>query len=115
MDDFRALALALPSAVEVDHFGAPSFRVNGKIFAQLSGDETTGLVKLSKGTQAWALAVHAESVSIEPTWGRFGWTRLAWRSLGTDIIADLLAESWRAVTPKKLHRLLVARDTKRTE
>jgi hypothetical protein len=29
----RSLALALPETVEQDHFGNPSFRVRGKIFA----------------------------------------------------------------------------------
>jgi hypothetical protein len=29
----RRLALALPETVEQDHFGNPSFRVRGKIFA----------------------------------------------------------------------------------
>ncbi len=48
MSDFRAIALTQPSAIELDHFGAPSFRVNGKIFAQLSQDGEMGLVKLSR-------------------------------------------------------------------
>src|ERR1700674_3786752 len=31
--DVRKLALALPETVEQDHFGNPSFRLRGKIFA----------------------------------------------------------------------------------
>ena len=31
----RRAALALPDAVEMDHHGRPSFRVNGRIFATL--------------------------------------------------------------------------------
>jgi len=34
-DRIRALALALPLAVEQDHHGFPSFRVKGKIFATM--------------------------------------------------------------------------------
>lgn len=34
----RRLALALPEAVEQDHHGKPSFRVAGKIFATLWGE-----------------------------------------------------------------------------
>jgi len=34
-EEARALALSLPEAVEQDHHGRPSFRVDGKIFATL--------------------------------------------------------------------------------
>ena len=34
-DQARAIALALPEAVEQDHHGRPSFRVAGRIFATL--------------------------------------------------------------------------------
>ena len=44
----RKLALALPEAVEQDHHGRPSFRVNGKIFATL-WDEGHMNVMLDEG------------------------------------------------------------------
>ncbi len=106
MSGFRAAALALPLAVEQDHFGAPSFRVNGKIFAQLSADGLTGLVKLPLGTQAWAVAEHPDACSKEPRWGRHGWTRLLWASLPPALVTDLLTSSWRCVTPARLHGML---------
>ena len=99
-------ALGLPSAVEQDHFGGPSFRVNGKIFAQLSGDGATGLVKLKPQQQEWAVATFPTNCFVEPHWGRYGWTRLALRGLPFDLVCDLVAQSWRAVTPKKMHGLL---------
>ena len=34
-DEARAMALALPEVIELDHHGRPSFRVGGKIFATL--------------------------------------------------------------------------------
>jgi len=105
--DFRAMALALPLATEQDHFGAPSFRVKGKIFAQLSADGAAGLVKLSPRMQEWALSTYPDQCWSEPNWGRHGWTRLTWMSLPSEVVRDWLAQSWRAVTPRSLHGLLV--------
>ena len=105
--NFRDMALALPHATEQDHFGAPSFRVNGKIFAQLSADGAAGLVKLSLLTQEWALSTYPDQCWSEPNWGRHGWTRLTWMALPSEVVGDWLAESWQAVTPRSLHGLLV--------
>jgi hypothetical protein len=104
--DFRAQALALPEAVEKSHFGSPDFRVNGKIFAQLSDGEASGIVKLSPEIQEWVVATYPDAATIEPSWGRYGWTRLDWRSLPSDIMIDLLKHSWLRVAPKKMHGLL---------
>ncbi len=106
MPDFRALALALPNAVEGAHFGAPDFRVNGKIFAQLTQDGTLGLVKLSPEIQQWAVATYPDICWVEPSWGRYGWTRFDWQAVPGDIVIDLLRHSWRLVAPKKMHGLL---------
>lgn len=35
-EQLRRIALALPDAIEQDHHGRPSFRVAGKIFADLT-------------------------------------------------------------------------------
>ncbi len=106
MPDFRALALALPNAVEGSHCGAPDFRVNGKIFAQLSDGEASGIVKLSPEIQEWVVATHPDFCRVEPSWGRYGWTRLEWRALPEEIVIDLLRHSWRLVAPRKMHGLL---------
>lgn len=105
MIDFRALALSLPSTVEQAHFDSPSFRVAGKIFAQLSADGQGGLVKLSPERQEWMLATFPGRCAAPPHWGRFGWTHLDWKHLPSELLKDLLAESWRAVAPGKLSRM----------
>ena len=47
-DEFRRLALEIPSAVEVFHMNHPDFRVAGKIFATLGvPDDSWGTVKLT--------------------------------------------------------------------
>jgi hypothetical protein len=101
MNDFRAMALSLPRAVEQDHFGSSSFRVEGKIFAQISSDESEGLVKLSLGVQASILDTYPDDSRSEDHWGKYGWTRIRWRKLPGDVVFDLLSASWRAVAPQK--------------
>ena len=51
-DNFRAIALALPGAVESEHMSHPDFRVGGKVFASLGyPDGTWGMVKLTPQQQ----------------------------------------------------------------
>jgi hypothetical protein len=98
MSDFRALALALPSATEQDHFGSPSFRVSGKIFAQLSPDRGTAVVNIPLAQQ-WLIDSYIGARASAGRWGESGWTEFAWADLPTDLVADLLKQSWDAVAP----------------
>ena len=100
----RQIALSLPDACEVDHFGAPSFRVHAKIFAQLSKDETEALVKLPKHYQAELIDIDPASFASEPQWGRYGWTRIQLAGVPPDLLKTLLVQSWRVVAPKPVGR-----------
>jgi hypothetical protein len=90
----RDLALAEAGAVEQPHFGSASFRVNGKIFAQLSSDDEVGLVKLSLGAQEWLLAAHPGRCWSDLHWGRHGWTHLRWAEVDAALLKDLIRQSW---------------------
>ena len=47
-DEFRKMALEIPTTVERSHMNHPDFRVAGKIFASLGvPDESWGMVKLT--------------------------------------------------------------------
>ena len=94
-DQARQLALALPSAVEQDHHGRPSFRVGGKIFATL-GSPYADYAMVSLLPEQQELAMEAEPDSFKPAagaWGRSGSTLVAlasvsvrkrcWRAAGT--------------------------------
>ena len=100
MDDFRSVALSLPESIEQEHFGSASFRVRGKIFAQLSADEAVGLVKLPLHVQEAILSTYPEASWSEEHWGKHGWTRLRWRNLLVDDLKDLISRSWQAVAPR---------------
>jgi hypothetical protein len=98
----RDVALALPGTEERHHMGSPSFRVTGKIFAQLTDDGRVALVKLSPLEQAELCAHHPDRFWTPEHWAKFGWTYV--RIAGTEM-ADLrllVERSWARVAPKNL-------------
>ena len=113
VDAARKLAMSLPEVEECDHFGSPSFRVKGKIFAQLSrqGDESErALVKMTAADQA-ALTMSAPDVfSSVPQWGKHGWTYAKLAAMEESALRDLFLQSWRLVAPRKL--VEASRETK---
>jgi len=100
-DTVRKIALSLPDSEEVQHMGAPSFRVRGKIFAQLSEDGETALVKLSPAHQGECLRASPERFRVPAHWGKFGWTRVRVEGTGAAELRSLLEGSWQLVSRKK--------------
>lgn len=92
-DTARELALALPGAIEQDHHGFPSFRVNGRIFATLPQPDRLRAM-LDEPEIRTAASEHPEACT-EYYWGK----RLACVEIdlaGTDaeLVRDLLAQAW---------------------
>ena len=74
-DDFRELALGFDGAVEGSHMGHPDFRANGRIFASLHGNGTTGMVKVTPEQQAALLQQAPRAFApAAGAWGRQGCT-----------------------------------------
>jgi len=97
----RRIALALPEAVEQDHHGRPSFRVDGRIFATL-WDEHRMNVMLDEGGILTAVE-KAPDRCEEVWWGR----RLA--AVGVTLsrvdegfLRDLLRDAWEQKAPRRL-------------
>jgi len=108
----RQLALSLPEVEERDHFGSPSFRVKGKIFAQLSAQgskEQRALVKLSMADQSALTMSAPDTFSAEPQWGRHGWTYVQLATVEESMLRGVLMRSWQLVAPKKLASAFASR------
>lgn len=101
-DEFRAIALSLPSAVESSHMNHADFRVGGKIFATLgypSGD--WGVVMLTADEQA--LLCEAEPdvfVRVKGAWGRAGSTQVYLRAARKRSVRTALRAAWQRRAPK---------------
>lgn len=101
-DEARALALALPEASESAHFENVDFRIRNKIFASFPGVDTMGL-RLTPEHQSVLVAEDPEVFRAPPNyWGRQGWTMVTLSKADPDQLADLLADAWRRLAPKKL-------------
>jgi hypothetical protein len=68
-DDVRRLALALPGAAEVDHWGAPAFRTKRRIFITLRPLEQKAMFHLTEEHQE--VLFEARPEAFEPLhWGK---------------------------------------------
>ncbi len=99
----RRLALAFPEAVEADHFGAPSFRIRGKIFATMRTEPPRLTVNLDPEDQANFAAAHGDVVSPVPGyWGRKGATYVDAAKADDALVETLLTLAWRRTAPRRL-------------
>lgn len=93
----RALALALPDAVEHDHHGRPSFRVSGRIFATL-WDERHMNVMVDHDGILTAVQANPE-VCEEVWWGkRLAAVRVDLGRADQALVTELLADAWERAT-----------------
>jgi hypothetical protein len=104
LESVRQIVLSLPDCQEVDQYGAISFRVRGKIFAQFSADQSQILVKLPASLQTALIAAEPGDFVSEPHWGGYGWTRIRLAALSVEQLRPLLVQSWRLLAPKALTR-----------
>jgi hypothetical protein len=100
-DEFRAIALALPEAVEEPHFDRPSFRVRKRIFATLRPGEGLAVLKLSRLAQEALVASDPQAFAVTP-WAHQGWTSVDLRRVDAAELRELVAEAWAEVAPKRL-------------
>ena len=92
-NEARALALALPEAVEQDHHGRPSFRVGGKIFATLWSEERMNVMLDEDGILT---AVDAAPAACEPVrWGkRLAAVAVSLPCADADFLREWLTDAW---------------------
>ncbi len=110
-DRARAIALALPDAIEQDHHGRPSFRVRGRIFATLWDaahmnvmTDEAGILTAVEGQPDTCSEVH---------WGkRLAAVRVDLRAADEDLLGELLSDAWENKAGRPLGRAhLRARET----
>lgn len=99
----RELALALPEAVEKDHFGKPSFRVKDKIFATLRVEDNRAMVQLHPQDQQALIASNPKAFSpVQGKWGEQGSTYVDLSAIDEPEFLRALKTAWRKAAPKKL-------------
>ena len=100
-DEARALALALPEAVEQDHHGKPSFRVGAKIFATLWNEGRMNVMLDEDGIRTAIDA--APEACAEVWWGkRLAAVGVALARVERDHLGELLEDAWEQKAPRRL-------------
>lgn len=97
-DDFRDVALGFAGAIEGSHMGHPDFRANGRVFASLHGNDTTGMVKLTPEQQAALQGEHPKV--FEPAtgaWGRQGYTKVILRPAVARVVRGAMLLAYQGV------------------
>lgn len=92
-DQARKIALALPGAVEQDHHGKPSFRVEGKIFATLWDSEHMNVMLDEPGILT-AVQAHP-GCCAERWWGKkLSAVQVTLAAIDEALLAELLEDAW---------------------
>ncbi len=104
VDRFRTIACSLPGAVESAHMGHPDFRVGGRIFATLSGQERgRGVLKLTVEQQAAFVAELPEVFEpVHGGWGRTGMTYVVLDRADDETMRGGLVTAHRNVEQKQM-------------
>ncbi len=99
----RELCLAFPEAVETLTWGKPHFRVREKIFAGVDDEDGRPVIGFKLSLERQAQMLRDKRFAKAPYVGHKGWV-----SMDLSDVRDwaevraLLAESYRAIAPKKL-------------
>ena len=96
-DDFRRLALSMPSAEEGSHMGSVDFRVGGRIFATLASiSQGYGNLMLTSEQQADFVGEQPDVfLPIAGGWGRMGMTHIRLDQASEEVLAGALRTAWR--------------------
>ena len=102
-DEFRRMALEIPTAVERSHMNHPDFRVGGRIFASLGApDKNWGMVKLTPEQQREFVKQAPEVFKpCSGAWGRQGATNVYLPAAKAGIVRAALRTAAQNVASKK--------------
>jgi hypothetical protein len=102
-DEFRKMALEIPTAIERSHMNHPDFRVAGKIFASLGvPDESWGMVKLTPEQQREFIEKAPEVFKpCSGAWGRQGATNVYLPTAKVSTVRDALEVAAKNVAARK--------------
>jgi hypothetical protein len=104
-DEYRAIALAEPEAVEGSHMQHSDFRVRNKIFATLWPDGVTGVLKLTPEQQALLVDLRGDVFKpAKGAWGVRGMTEVRFDKLDASDLRSPMRMAWENTAPETLVR-----------
>jgi hypothetical protein len=104
VDQIRRLALAFPEAIEQEHFGNPSFRIRGRIFATVPDDSHVN-VMIDPFDVDGVVREDPESCAAL-LWGKeVRGVRVAMRNVAPGMVQKLLEMAWQRKAPRRYRPL----------
>jgi hypothetical protein len=104
-NQFRRIALGMSGASEGAHMAHPDFRVNGKIFATLSPDNKSGMVKLTPEQQEEFMRANPGMfVPASGAWGRQGCTMVALAAADEATVGEAMTLAWQATANQPVRK-----------
>lgn len=104
-DQFRAVALLMPDAVEGSHMANADFRAGGprgRIFASIWAEGDYGMVKLTPEQQAkYVRELPDVFEPVKGKWGEGGATRVTFKAARVGVIREVMKLAWGNVAKKK--------------
>jgi YjbR len=101
-EEFRRIALKMEGAIESAHMAHPDFRANGRIFATISPDLKSGMVKLSPEQQERFIDADANTFTpASGAWGRQGCTMVRLASVDEATVRDAMRLAYRNTLTKR--------------
>jgi hypothetical protein len=102
IEEFRKMALEIPTALELSHMHHPDFRVAEKIFASLGApNESWGMVKLTPEQQRTFIEKAPEIFKpCSGAWGRAGATNVYLASARASVVRAALDVAAKNVTSR---------------
>jgi hypothetical protein len=101
VEELRKMVLALPEVIEQDHWGNPSFRIRGRIFATLP-DEAHVNVMIDP-FDVDAVVREDPETCAELRWGKqVRGVRVSLDNASATMVGTLLETAWRRKAPKRL-------------
>jgi hypothetical protein len=101
-DDVRRIALEMPHAVELPHRGAPSFRVEMRIFCTLPAGADWIVLKLERDDQLNMFEAYPQAVKPARHYSHHGWTYVLISDIDAPLLRTLLHLAWAHVAPRRL-------------
>jgi hypothetical protein len=101
-DTVRRLGLALPETEEGTAYGTPALRVRGKLFARLREDGASLVLRTDLVERDLLLAANPKVYFITEHYREYPWVLVRLAAVQPDELAELLADAWRRVAPKRL-------------
>jgi hypothetical protein len=104
VDQIRRLALALPETIEQEHFGNPSFRIRGRIFATVPDDSHVNVI-IDPFDVDGVVREDPESCAAL-LWGKeVRGVRVAMRNAAPGMVQKLLEMAWQRKAPRRYRPL----------